>query len=176
MLRGGGRAWPKIPRDFSTKLNRKVREMGMRVVLSAKLREWNLEVVPSLRGWTSKKTGELDRRMRVKGWAPTNATAESSPSASERTLFVMGGDSIPTNFELATRNLPHAHVVLAKDLNVYDALWWKRLVLDVDAVGYFSETLAKPFGAEVPEDLSSEVVVHPSLVGASSASSIGRPK
>lgn len=134
MLRGGGRAWPKIPRDFSTKLNRKVREMGMRVVLSAKLREHNLEVVPTIRGWTSAKTGDLDRRLRTKGWASGEG---------DKTLLVLGGDSMPRNLDLATRNLQHAHVTLAKDLNVYDALWWKRLILDVDAVDYFSDTLGQ---------------------------------
>lgn len=134
MLRGGGRAWPKIPRDFSTKLNRKVREMGMRVALSAKLREHHLEVVPTIRAWTSPKTGDLDKRLRTKGWAS---------GESDKTLLVIGGNSVPRNLDLATRNLQHAHVTLAKDLNVYDALWWKRLILDVDAVDYFSNTLGR---------------------------------
>lgn len=150
MLRGGGRAWPKIPRDFSTKLNRKVREMGLRVVLSAKLREHNLEVVPSIRGWLSKKTNDLERRLKTKGWG------------ADRTLLVLGGDTLPTNLELATRNLQNVHVMLAQDLNVYDALWWKRLILDVDAVGYFSERLGS-LGVDHPDDLSSEVLLHPAL-------------
>lgn len=134
MLRGGGRAWPKIPRDFSTKLNRKVRQMGMRVALSAKLREYNLEVVPSIRKWTSAKTGDLHRRLRTKGWA----TGET-----DKTLLVVGGDVVPRHLDLSTRNLRNVHVVLAKDLGVYDALWWKRLILDLDAVDYFISTLGK---------------------------------
>src|SRR5882757_2916434 len=39
MLRGGGVAFGPKPRDFSTKLNRKVIQMGMRVALTMKLRE-----------------------------------------------------------------------------------------------------------------------------------------
>ena len=42
MLRGGGIAFGPKPRDFSTKLPRKVIEMGMRVALSAKLKEQRL--------------------------------------------------------------------------------------------------------------------------------------
>lgn len=134
MLRGGGRAWPKIPRDFSTKINRKVLQMGMRVALSTKLREYNLEVVPSIRGWTSAKTGDLHRRLRTKGWA----TGET-----DKTLLVVGGDVVPRNLDLSTRNLRNVHAVLAKDLGVYDALWWKRLILDLDAVDYFISALGK---------------------------------
>ncbi|KAF8314273.1 ribosomal protein L4 [Clavulina sp. PMI_390] len=143
MLRGGGRAWPKIPRDFSTKLNRKVREMGMRVALSAKVRECNLEVVHDLRSWPSLKTGDLDRRLRTKGWASDEQN---------KVLLVIGGEeAVPKNLELATRNLQHAHVVLAKDLTVYDALWWKRLVLDIAAVDYFIEALGKTSEKPVAE-------------------------
>ena len=105
--------------------------MGMRVVLSAKLREHNLEVVPTIRGWTSFKTAELQRRLKVKGWGD------------DRTLLVVGGDVVPKNLELATRNLQDTHIVLAKDLSVYAALWWKRLILDVEAVDYFSQWLGK---------------------------------
>lgn len=148
MLRGGGRAWPKIPRDFSTKLNRKVREMGMRVVLSAKLREHNLEVVPTIRGWTGFKTSDLQQRLKVKGWGD------------DRTLFVVGGDTVPHNLELATRNLQDTHIVLAKDLSVYTALWWKRLILDVEAVDFFSQWLGKEDNL-IAEDLISNLAASP---------------
>lgn len=108
--------------------------MGMRVALSAKLREYNLEVVPNIRGWTSFKTGDLHRRLRTKGWATGDT---------DKTLLVVGGDILPKNLDLSTRNLRNVHVVLAKDLSVYDALWWKRLILDVDAVDHFISTLGR---------------------------------
>jgi len=106
----------------------------MRVALSAKLREYNLEVVPSIRKWTSAKTGDLHRRLRTKGWA----TRET-----DKTLLVVGGDVVPRNLDLSTKNLRNVHVVIAKDLGVYEALWWKRLILDLDAVDYFISALGK---------------------------------
>jgi len=111
-----------------------VREMGMRVALSTKLREYNLEVVPSIQAWKSAKTGDLYRRLRTKGWAN---------GEKDKTLLVVGGDAVPRNLDLSTRNLRNVHLVLAKDLSVYDALWWKRIILDVDAVDYFITTLGK---------------------------------
>jgi len=144
MLKGGGRAFEKTPRNFATGLPRKVREMGMRVALSVKLREHNLEVVPSL-NWPSPKTNPFYRRIKTKGWA-------------ERTLFVLGaGDEIPRCLDLASRNLQGVDVMLAKDLTVYEALRWKRLVLDVDAVGYFAEKLAKE-GVDAPEDSTAAII------------------
>ena len=58
LWRGGGKAHGKKKRDFSFKLNRKVRQMGMRVALAAKWREGNLFVV-DVEGVDSRRTGEF---------------------------------------------------------------------------------------------------------------------
>ncbi len=141
ILRGGGVVFGPHPRDFSTKLPRKVREMGMRVALSVKLREKTLEVVPSLQ-WPSHKTNKLWKTLKSKGWA-------------EKTLFVLGGDIRPNGLNLASRNIQGVDLICAKDLTVYDALKWKRLVMDVESVGYFAEKLGK--STDAPEDVSSTV-------------------
>jgi len=143
MLKGGGTAFGPHPRDFSTKLPRKVREMGMRVALSVKLRENLLEVVPSLQ-WPTPKTNKLWKKLRSIRW-------------SDKTLFLVGGHAIPHGLRLATRNLQGVDVLLAKDLTVYEALRRKRLILDLDAVGYFAEWLAKE--GDALEDTSAEVYV-----------------
>jgi large subunit ribosomal protein L4 len=71
-------------------------------------------------------------RMKVKGWG------------NDRTLLVLGTDDpTPLNLERAIRNLPNAHIIHARDLSVYDSLWWKRIILDVEAVQYFTEWLGK---------------------------------
>ena len=143
IFRGGGVVFGPHPRDFSTKLPRKVREMGMRVALSVKLREKALEVVPSLQ-WPSHKTNKLWKTLKSKGWA-------------EKTLFVLGGDTFPNGLDLASRNIQGVDLMCAKDLTVYDALKWKRVVMDVESVGYFAEKFGK--STDAPEDISSAIDV-----------------
>ncbi|KAH9858101.1 ribosomal protein L4 domain-containing protein [Lenzites betulinus] len=129
MLRGGGVAFGPKPRDFATKLNRKVIEMGMRVALSARVKEQSLGVVRSLE-WSSFKTKDLQQRIEELGWW--------------RTLFVTGHDQIPEGLDRASSNLPMVDTVTAADLNVYTALRWPRLVLDLSAVEWFERALGKP--------------------------------
>jgi large subunit ribosomal protein L4 len=128
MLRGGGVAFGPKPRDFSTKLPRKVIEMGMRVALSAKLREHGLGVVESLE-WPGMKTKPLAARIAELGW--------------RKTLLVTGLDVVPEGLQRACGNIEKVHTVTAKDLVVYEAVRWPRIVLDLAAVDWFERTLGK---------------------------------
>ena len=132
MLRGGGVAFGPKPRDFATKLNRKVIEMGMRVALSARLKEQSLGIVKSLE-WPGYKTKELDERIEELGW--------------RRTLFVTGMEEVPEGLRRASGNLPGIDTVTAEDLNVYTALKWPRLILDLAAVEWFERALKKSSAA-----------------------------
>jgi len=128
MLRGGGVAFGPKPRDFSTKLPRKVIEMGMRVALSAKLREHSLGVVESL-NWPGVKTGPLAKRISELKW--------------RKTLFVTGLDEVPEGLRRASSNIDGVEVVTAKDLLVYDAVKWPRVVLDLAAAEWLERKLGK---------------------------------
>ncbi|KAI8990524.1 ribosomal protein L4 [Trametes punicea] len=132
MLRGGGVAFGPKPRDFATKLNRKVIQMGMRVALSARVKEQSLRVVRSLE-WPGYKTKELGDRIEELGWW--------------RTLFVTGLDEVPDGLARASSNLPMVDTVTAASLDVYHTLKWPRLVLDLSAVEWFERTLGR---SEVP--------------------------
>ncbi|RDX55763.1 ribosomal protein L4 [Lentinus brumalis] len=129
MLRGGGVAFGPKPRDFATKLNRKVIQMGMRVALSARLKEHSLGVVRSLE-WPGHRTSELQRRIEELGW--------------KRTLFVTGQEEIPDGLRRAGSNLHGVDIVTAEELNVYNTLKWPRLVLDLQAVEWFERALGRP--------------------------------
>lgn len=128
MLRGGGVAFGPKPRDFSTKLPRKVVQMGMRVALSVKVREHSLGVVQSLE-WPRIKTKELAARIGELGW--------------QKTLFVTGLDKVPIGLEKSSGNIPGVDTITAEDLTVYDAVKWPRVVLDITAVQWFEQTLGK---------------------------------
>lgn len=129
MLRGGGVAFGPKPRDFSTKLNRKVIQMGMRVALSAKLKEQRLGVVRWLR-WHSPKTKILKWRLDKMGWTTG-------------TLFVTGEPQVRPTLRLAGRNLPGIDFKVVDELNVYDLVKWRRVILDVAAVQSLERRLSK---------------------------------
>ncbi|KAI0032721.1 ribosomal protein L4 [Vararia minispora EC-137] len=129
MLRGGGVAHGPKPRDFSTKLNRKVIEMGMRVALSTRARERTLSIVPSLE-WPNPKTQSLVDRLADLQWR-------------KKTLFVTGHDEVPSGLDLAARNVHYLDTITARELNVYNAVRWPHLVLDLAAVEHFEKTLSK---------------------------------
>ncbi|KZT72820.1 ribosomal protein L4 [Daedalea quercina L-15889] len=128
MLRGGGVAFGPKPRDFATKLNRKVIQMGMRVALSARVKENSLGIVESL-DWPSGKTNELAKRIDELGW--------------RKTLFVSGHDAVPEGLRRASSNIHRVEAAAAKDLNVYDVVRWDRVILDLHAVEWFERTLSK---------------------------------
>ncbi|OCH96077.1 ribosomal protein L4 [Obba rivulosa] len=129
MLRGGGVAFGPKPRDFSTKLNRKVIQMGMRVGLSARVKENALGVVGTLE-WPYAKTRTLAERIEELGW--------------QKTLFVSGLNEVPEGLRKASSNLYKIETKTAEKLNVYDLVKWPKLVLDLAAVEWFERTLGKP--------------------------------
>lgn len=128
MLRGGGIAFGPKPRDFSTKLPKKVIEMGMRVALSAKLKERRLGVVESL-DWPGMKTQHLARRISSLGW--------------HKTLFVTGHPEVPEGLLRAGSNIPNVDFMTLDELKVYDIIYWPRVVLDAAAVDLLGARLSK---------------------------------
>ncbi|PFH50820.1 hypothetical protein AMATHDRAFT_192631 [Amanita thiersii Skay4041] len=128
MLVGGGVAFGPKPRDFSTKLPRKVIQMGMRVALSAKLKERHFGVTTSM-GWPNGRTRHLSQRIDELGL--------------RKTLFVTGEAQTPVELEQAMANIPMVKLVSAEELNVYEILKWQRILLDTKAVEYFERVLGK---------------------------------
>ncbi|KAJ7038260.1 ribosomal protein L4 domain-containing protein [Mycena alexandri] len=112
---GGGVAFGPKPRDFSTKLPRKVIQMGMRVALSLKVRERLLGVMASM-DWPNSKTKHLSQKI------------DATP---------------PEGLERAMRNIPLTKLTTLDQLTIYDVLKWQRVVLDVKAIDVIEQTLGK---------------------------------
>ncbi|KAK0464880.1 50S ribosomal protein L4 [Desarmillaria tabescens] len=128
MLRGGGIAFGPKPRDFSTKLPRKVIQMGMRVALSAKVKEQQFGVMFSM-DWPEPKTKSLAKRLEDLGL--------------DQTLFVTGEEEIPVTLERAIRNIPKVKLTTSNTLTVHELLKWRRIMLDAKAVDFFERTLSR---------------------------------
>ncbi|TDL28619.1 ribosomal protein L4 [Rickenella mellea] len=143
VMRGGGVAHGPKPRSFATSLPRKIRQMGLRVALSKKVREDALGIVESL-NWPGRKTKDFAHRIRKLGW--------------EETLFVSTQQS-PTLLERVSRNIQNVATKSAAELEVYDLVKWRRVVLDTGAVEFFERLLGK----DVPEYLRPPAIRRPSL-------------
>ncbi|KAJ7244738.1 ribosomal protein L4 domain-containing protein [Mycena haematopus] len=124
---GGGVAFGPKPRDFSTKLPRKVVQMGMRVALSLKVKDCLLGVMPSM-DWPNGKTKHLSEKIDSLGL--------------RRTLFVTGEEP-PVPLERAMRNIPLTKLMTLDQLTVYEILRWQRVVMDIRAIDIIEHTLGK---------------------------------
>lgn len=138
MLRGGGIAFGPKPRDFSTKLPRKVVEMGMRIALSSKLKEQRLGVMTRLY-WPCAKTKPLAMKIDQLGL--------------RKTLFVTGSATVHEGLRRAMQNIPLVNVTTADQLDVYEVMKWDRVILDLKGVEYFEKLLKKRNVPTVPVHL-----------------------
>lgn len=144
--RGGAKAHgPKGKiQDYTTKLNKKVRKMGVRHALSQKLLEGNLIVTSDLAS-PSHKTRELnemlDRFDVGKGADSALFIDDAKPEDAEDESTVYGG--VDVNLRVASGNIPRIKVLNQIACNVYDMLKYKKLFLSLSAVGSLEARLEK---------------------------------
>ena len=132
IFRGGGVAHGPHPRDHSHSLNKKVRQLGLKMALSAKAAEGRLIVVDAV-ALDEPKTAALKAILANLGLS--NA-------------LVIGGAALDSNVKLAVRNIPNVDVLPSAGLNVYDILRRQTLVLSKDAV----EAIGARFAPKVVEE------------------------
>lgn len=112
LRRGGGVVHGPQPRDFGFKLNKKLRRLGLKMALSAKLQADRLMVLAEL------KIEEAKTRLFVQAMDRLELKGA---------LFVTPeADQV---LELSSRNLPTVKMIQAKDLNVYDLLAYDQVVI-----------------------------------------------
>lgn len=123
-MRGGNTIHGPKVRDWTFDVPKKVRALGMRVVLSSKARDGRLWIVDSLRVPTT-KTGDLvDTLKRFDTGVKGKTLADASTS------FVGLSDELwGTNFDYAVGNLHHIKLLTDKSANVYDLVRRENLVL-----------------------------------------------
>lgn len=110
--RGGGVTFGPKPRDYSFKLNRKVKQQAISMALSARLQEGNLIVLDDF-------TMEA---IKTKSFVNTMATLEVGNG-----LIVVDGAS--ENLVKSCRNANGFKVMPSEGVNVYDILLHKKVVL-----------------------------------------------
>lgn len=126
IFRGGGVAHGPHPRSHAHSLNKKVRALGMKMALSAKVADGSLMILDQAAMDAPKTKALLDNFAKL---GLTNA-------------LIIGGAEVDGNFKLAARNIPNVDVLPAAGLNVYDVLRRHKLVLSRDAIEAISARFA----------------------------------
>lgn len=122
--RGGGVVHGPVVRSYVHSLQKKVRNLGMRSVLSAKMAAGSLIIVDEMK--CSGKTSEL--------------RAQLAKLGAENALMI-AGEQVDEGFGRAASNLPFIDVLPQQGANVYDMLRRDVLVLSRDAAAYLEERL-----------------------------------
>ena len=116
---GGGKAHGPRARVFVTSLNKKVRQLGLKMALSSKALAGQLVVVDNL-DVDNGKTKELKSKLGQLGFG--------------KTALVIDGDALNVSFARASSNLESINLMPAVGANVYDLMRHETLVLTRAAV------------------------------------------
>ncbi|NQD70976.1 50S ribosomal protein L4 [Sphingobacterium shayense] len=128
LFNGGGRVFGPQPRDYSFKLNKKLKQVARKSALSYKAKENNVVVIDTV---------DFDS-IKTKNYL---ALVNALNVADEKTLLVL--PAYNNNVYLSSRNLKKAKVIVASDLNTYDVLNATKLLLTADSVKTLEEAFAK---------------------------------
>ena len=124
-FRGGATIFGPVVRSHEFSLQKKVRRLGLKTALSAKLSEGKLVVIDAARAEEA-KTKALRARLDALGWG---------------SVLIIDGPAVDENFARAASNLPRVDVLPQQGANVYDILRRDTLVLTRAAVEHLEARL-----------------------------------
>ena len=124
---GGGRVFGPVPRDYSFKLNKKLKRLARRSALSYKMKGEAIKVVEnfSIEAPRTKTIVAMMNNLKVND---------------RRILVVLPASD--QNILLSARNLQNVKVIPAESLNTYDVMNASSVVIAEGAVNVINEMLA----------------------------------
>jgi large subunit ribosomal protein L4 len=122
--RGGGVAFGPMPRDYSFKVNKKMRRSALRMALADKFKAGQIFVVEDI----------TMEEIKTRSFIEILKNLEL-----ENVLIVT--DKRDENLEKSSRNVRHVKLLRAEGLNVYDILTHKSLLFTGPALGVVEERL-----------------------------------
>ncbi len=125
--RGGGVVFGPTPRSYAFKLNKKVKQLGLKSVLSYKVQEEKMVAVDAIKFEEIKTKNFINflNNIKVEGKAIVVCTREE---LTEQAI-------------MSARNLPNVFLTPADNASVYEILCYDKMVLTAGAVAYFEEEL-----------------------------------
>lgn len=128
LMRGGARVFGPQPRDYSFKLNKKVKQLARFSSLSQKAKEGRISVVEDFT-FDMPKTKEMLK------------VIDAFKVGGEKSLFVLG--VLDRNVVLSARNLPKVRVIMNTDLNTYAIMNASKLIFTESAIRNMNNSTAK---------------------------------
>lgn len=122
---GGGRVFGPVPRDYSFKLNKKVKQLARKSALSYKANDNAITVVSEL-NFEAPKTKDFV------------AMTKNLQVADKKTLFILSNGN--KNVYLSARNLPGVKVLTVSELSTYSIVGAKNIVFTEDSVAALEQT------------------------------------
>ena len=130
LLRGGARVFGPKPRDYSFKLNKKVKVLARKSALSSKISDGAIRIVEDF-NFDAIKTKQMVQVL------------DSFKVNGNRNLFVFAEPN--KNVILSSRNIQRTEVALARNLNTYDILKAKNIFLTESALQPIVDVLNREF-------------------------------
>ncbi len=124
VLVGGARVFGPKPRDYSFKLNKKVKALARRSALTYKAKNNEIVIVEDF----------AFEAPRTKNFL---AVSSALKVQDKKSLYVLPEND--GNFMLSMRNVPNSKMILARNLNTYAVLDCKSLVLTEGSVAVINE-------------------------------------
>ena len=122
---GGGTVFGPHPRSYEFKVNRKEIKLAMRSALSAKLADGQLHIVSDF-GFEQPRTKDAVAALKALG-------------IEGRATVVVGTEDV--NTFLSFRNVPTVNIIPVTEINTYELLDNKALVITSEALSYIEEVL-----------------------------------
>jgi len=127
-FKGGGRIFGPVPRDYSFKLNKKVKDLARKSALTYKAKDNSIAVIEDFAFDTHKTKNYITFLKAVAG-------------GSAKTLLVLPDAN--KNVVLSGRNIQNAKVITASQINTYDLLNADKLLLVESAIEKIANVLNK---------------------------------
>ena len=127
-FRGGGRVFGPKPRDYRFKLNKSLKRLAKKSVLSQKLKDNSVRVLENF-SFDAPKTKEFITLL------------DALTLTGKKSLFVLPESN--KNVYLSSRNLPKTKVLNYNEISSYDLINAGEIIFLEDAVEKFQENLKK---------------------------------
>ncbi|MCG2794225.1 MAG: 50S ribosomal protein L4 [Weeksellaceae bacterium] len=127
-FKGGGRVFGPKPRDYRFKLNKSLKRLAKKSVLSQKLKDNSVRVLENF-SFDAPKTKEFIKLL------------DALTLTGKKSLFVLPESN--KNVYLSSRNLPKTKVLNYNEISSYDLINAGEIIFLEDAVEKFQENLKK---------------------------------
>jgi large subunit ribosomal protein L4 len=127
-FKGGGRIFGPTPRDYSFKLNKKVKDLARKSALTYKAKDNMIAVIEDF-NFAAPKTKQYLSMLK------------SLALDGKKTLLVLPETN--SNIVLSGRNIQHAKVVTANQINTYDVMNAEQLILVESSLSKIDNLLNK---------------------------------